>query len=117
MAEIAWTREAERWLSNIYEYIAADNPVAAMETILGIFDRAQILKDFPESGTRYRASPRHVRIPLYSHYRISYLVRDDGDVDILGGVSRGARYRQIFALIRQRLAPIAKKREQRLFAS
>lgn len=84
MAEITWTREAERWLSDIYEYIAADNPVAAMETIQGIFDRAQILKGFPESGARYRASPRHVRILLYSHYRISYLVRGDGNVEILG---------------------------------
>ncbi len=84
MAEVAWTREAGRWLSDIYEYIAVDNPVAAMETIQGIFNRAQILKDFPEIGTRYWASPRHVRILLFSHYRIAYLVRDDGDVDILG---------------------------------
>lgn len=84
MAEIVWTREAERWLSDIYEYIASDNPVAAAETIQGIFDRAQVLNDFPESGARYWASPRHVRILLYGHYRITYLVRDDGDVDILG---------------------------------
>jgi toxin ParE1/3/4 len=84
VAEIAWTREAERWLSDIYEFIAVDNPVAAMETIQGIVDRAQVLKDFPESGMRYWASPRHVRILLYSHYRITYLVRDDGDIDILG---------------------------------
>ena len=84
MAEIAWTREAERWLSDIYEYIASDNPVAAAETIQGIFDRAQILKDFPEIGVRYWASRRHVRILLYGHYRITYLVRDGGDIDILG---------------------------------
>jgi plasmid stabilization system protein ParE len=25
-----------------------------------------------------------VRILLYGHYRITYLVRDDGDIDILG---------------------------------
>ena len=46
MAQIAWTQEAERWLSDIYEYIAGDNPVAAMETVEGIYDRAQILTDF-----------------------------------------------------------------------
>jgi toxin ParE1/3/4 len=84
VAEIAWTREAERWLSDIHEYIASDNPVAAAATIQDILDRAQILKDFPESGARYWASPRHVRILLHSHYRIAYIVRDDGDVDILG---------------------------------
>jgi len=27
MAEISWTEEAQRWLSDIYEYIAADNRV------------------------------------------------------------------------------------------
>ena len=26
MAEIAWTLEAQRWLEDIFEYIAADNP-------------------------------------------------------------------------------------------
>jgi toxin ParE1/3/4 len=36
MAQIVWTREAERWLSDIHDYIADDNPVAAMETVEGI---------------------------------------------------------------------------------
>ena len=84
MAQIAWTLEAERWLSDIYEYIASDNPIAAAETVQGIYDCAQTLKEFPESGSRYWASTRHVRILLHKHYRITYLVRDDGDVDILG---------------------------------
>jgi plasmid stabilization system protein ParE len=33
---------------------------------------------------RYFAANRHVRILLYGHYRIAYLVKDDGNVDILG---------------------------------
>lgn len=33
MAEIRWTEEAERWLNDIYEYIAADNPSAAARTV------------------------------------------------------------------------------------
>ena len=84
MAEIAWTAEAQRWLEDIFEYIAADNPVAAARTLQGIFDRAQDLVKFPELGQRYSASPRHVRILLYGHYRIAYLVKDDKDIDILG---------------------------------
>jgi toxin ParE1/3/4 len=84
MAQIAWTLEAERWLSDIYDYIALDNPVAAMETVQGIYDHAQVLTDFPEGGSRYWASERHVRVLLYGHYRITYLVKDDGNVDILG---------------------------------
>jgi plasmid stabilization system protein ParE len=35
-------------------------------------------------GHRYQASRRHVRILLYGHYRIAYLIRDDGNIDVLG---------------------------------
>jgi toxin ParE1/3/4 len=77
MAEIAWTEEAQRWLEDIFEYIAADNPVAAARTVQGIYERAQVLKTFPEIGHRYVASSRNVRILLYGHYRIAYLVKDD----------------------------------------
>ena len=84
MAKIAWTEEAQRWLENIYEYIAADNPDAAARTAQGIYERAQILARFPEIGHRYLASSRNVRILLYGHYRIAYFVKDDGNIDILG---------------------------------
>ena len=52
MAEIRWTDEAQRWLQDIYEYIAADNPDAAARTVQGIYDRAQDLATFPEIGQR-----------------------------------------------------------------
>lgn len=84
MAQVAWTLEADRWLADIYQYIAADNPIAAAETVDGIYARAQDLALFPECGSRYWASERHVRILLYGHYRIAYLVKDDGNVDVLG---------------------------------
>ena len=84
MAEIAWTTEAQRWLEDIFEYIAADNPPAAARTLEGIYDRAQDLRRFPELGYRYSASSRHVRILLYGHYRIAYLVKEDRNIDILG---------------------------------
>lgn len=84
MAEIGWTDEAHRWLADIFEYIAADNPQAAARTVQGIYDRAQDLRRFPELGSRYSASSRHVRVLLYGHYRIAYLIKDDGDIDILG---------------------------------
>ena len=83
MAEIAWTEEAQRWLRDIFEYIAADNPRASVQTVQGIWERAQVLATFPEIGHRYLASQRNVRILLYGHYRIGYLVKDDGNIDIL----------------------------------
>lgn len=50
MAEIAWTLEAQRWLEDIFEYIAADDPQAAARTVRGIYERAQDLKRFPQLG-------------------------------------------------------------------
>jgi len=40
MATVVWTEEAQRWLRDIYDYIAADNPPAAAATVQGIYDRA-----------------------------------------------------------------------------
>ena len=48
------------------------------------YERVQALATFPEMGHRYLASSRHVRMLLYGHYRIAYLVKDDRNVDILG---------------------------------
>jgi len=84
MATIAWTEEAQRWLEDIFEYIAADNPHAAARTVQGIYERAQVLAKFPDIGHRYHASSRNVRVLLYGHYRIAYLVKDDGNIDVLG---------------------------------
>jgi toxin ParE1/3/4 len=84
MAQIGWTSEALRWLEDIFEYIAADNPDAASQTVEGIFERAQVLSQYPEMGHRYLHSARNVRILLYQHYRIAYLIKEDGNVDILG---------------------------------
>ena len=84
MATIAWTDEARQWLEDIFEYIAADDPQAAALTVQGIYERAQVLAKFPEIGHRYQVSPRTVRVLLYGHYRIAYLVKDDGNIDILG---------------------------------
>lgn len=33
MAELTWTAEAERWLHDIHDYIAQDNPAAATRTL------------------------------------------------------------------------------------
>ena len=84
MATITWTAEAQRWLEDIFEYIAADSSRVAASTVDGIFERAQVLTTFPEIGHRYASSSRNVRVLLYGHYRIAYLLKEDGDIDILG---------------------------------
>jgi plasmid stabilization system protein ParE len=85
LAEINWTRESEIWLKDIYDYIAAENPNAAAETITNIYGKSQLLRDHPRLGPRYEAEQtREVRILLYEHYRITYLIKPDGNIDILG---------------------------------
>jgi len=85
LAEISWTAEAQIWLKDIYDYIAVDNQDAAARTVLGIFQKTQLLKNLPAIGHKYEfAGPREVRILLYGHYRIAYLVKPDNNIDILG---------------------------------
>lgn len=84
MVRLNWTEESIRWLDDIFEYIATDNPEAAVRVVQGIYQRAQRLAQFPHMGYRYDRAEREVRILLYGHYRIAYLVKPEGDVDILG---------------------------------
>lgn len=84
MAEIRWTEEAHRWLRDIYSYIAADDPGAARKVVSGIYEKAQVLRSFPEIGYRYRAEAEgEIRILLYGHYRIAYLLKSPSSIDIL----------------------------------
>lgn len=83
MAQVVWTAEARRWLQDIYDYIAADNEEAAHRTVLAIHGRAEILLTFPEIGYRYRQRP-DIRVLLYGHYRIAYLITAARDVEVLG---------------------------------
>ena len=85
MAEINWTAEAERWLHEINNYLSARNPQAAARTLEGICRKAQLLRDFPELGYRHGVSgPEDIRIILFGHYRIAYVIKADGNIDILG---------------------------------
>lgn len=85
MAELRWTAEAQWWLQEIHQYIAQDNPKAAAEVIQGIYQRAQVLTDFPQIGHRHEAIPGYeVRVLLYGHYRIAYRIKPNDEIDILG---------------------------------
>lgn len=85
MAEIRWTEEAQHWLRAIYDYIAEDNPDAAQKVVSGIYEKAQVLRHFPEIGHKFRDEAEgEIRILLYGHYRIAYMVRSLGFIDILG---------------------------------
>ena len=85
MAEVNWTHESGVWLKDIYDYIAADNPSAAAKTVLAIYRTARLLQNHPRLGRKYEAATsREIRILLCEHYRITYLIKPDGNIDILG---------------------------------
>jgi len=83
MAEIRWTDEATEWLQDIYNYISIDSRDIANKVIDKIFEKVQILNHFPKIGYIYE-NEENIRILLYGHYRIAYLLKDNGDIDILG---------------------------------
>ena len=66
MAEIRWTEEAAKWLNDIYDYIALDNPTAAGRVVTGIYERVQLLQSSPALGHRYRADPEGDGVPGYN---------------------------------------------------
>jgi toxin ParE1/3/4 len=85
VAKVIWTEESRRWLAAIFDYIARDNPPAAERTIDGVLEKAELLVRFPQLGYLYRDSLRgEIRITLYGHYRITYLIRSDGAIEVLG---------------------------------
>ena len=86
MAQVIWTAEAELWLRDIFDYIAADNPDAAARVVGELYTAVQSLRQHPRLGQRYRhIAGREVRVLLHDAYRIGYLVRQDtGDIEILG---------------------------------
>ena len=85
MVEINWTNEAQLWLRDIYHYIAIDNREAAERTVIGIFRKAQLLTNHPRLGHRYEMErSREVRILIFGHYRIAYLIKSEVRIDILG---------------------------------
>jgi toxin ParE1/3/4 len=91
MAKLNWTLEALDWLEDIHAYIAQDNPGAAARVIDGIVEKAELLRSHPAIGTRLRVVPEgEVRMLLYGHYRIAYLLRAGADVIDILGVFHGA---------------------------
>ncbi len=69
----------------IHDYIAADDPSAAANILRLIFEKVQLLENFPGIGLRYLPiQDREVRIILLGHYRIAYLIKENEDIDILG---------------------------------
>jgi toxin ParE1/3/4 len=75
---IIWSPLSVDRISEIAEYIAQDNPKTAEEWVNTVFDMADQLGKFPESG---RIAPeinnQKIRELIYGNYRIIYRIEDD----------------------------------------
>ena len=60
MAEVIWTEPALQELDAIAEYIALDNPAAASHRVQEVFDKAERLENFPQSGRNPPELPNSV---------------------------------------------------------
>jgi toxin ParE1/3/4 len=95
LAKVVWTNEAEDCLRSIHDYIAADKPGAAFQMVQSIYQRAQLLAEFPAAGQAHRsASGREVRTLLWGHYRIVYIQRSSDEVHVLGVFHGAMEWRQ-----------------------
>lgn len=85
MGKITWTEEAKRWMREIYDFIANDNPEAAGEVVLDIFNNAQKLMKYPQLGRRLSGYDNlELRCYQYDNFRIVYLVKKIGAIEIIG---------------------------------
>jgi len=66
-----------------YEEILRELAFARM--VERIYEKVQILNKLPEIGYRYRATREgDIRVLLYGHYRIAYLLGSHKTISILG---------------------------------
>lgn len=74
---IVWSPLALERVGEIAEYIARDNPAAAVTWIDSIFAKVGNLGDFPESGRHLPETRRtDLREIVFGNYRIVYRLRD-----------------------------------------
>lgn len=73
--QVVWTDPALERVEEIAVYIALDNPSAADRWTTELFDAAERLADFPDSGRMVpEVGTRHVRELIFGAYRIFYRV-------------------------------------------
>jgi toxin ParE1/3/4 len=79
------TEAAEQDLAEIIEYIAGDNPVAAIQLADKIDESIVKLEDFPQIGVvpkNRRLERRGYRMLIVENYLVFYVIMDDETVEI-----------------------------------
>ena len=92
MAELIWSDGALSDLEGIYDYIATGSPVYARYTIQDLFEAAERLRTFPDSGRRLPEFPDlPYRELVLGNYRIIYRFDNELNAVIIVTVVHGSR--------------------------
>lgn len=74
--KIVWTEHALNCLIEIEEFIARDDPAAAVFLVETLIERTELLKDYLEAGRRVPELPKSsLREIIEGNYRIVYRVQ------------------------------------------
>src|SRR5262245_20035456 len=74
---IQWTKVAERNLDQVEEYIAQDNPRAAVNTVLKIIKAVKLLEEQPAMGRVGRVVDTRELVISGTPYIVPYRVKND----------------------------------------
>lgn len=86
MHRLHWTPRAYEDLDEIKRYIEEDDPEAAVNVVLGIIERAEQLREFPESGPLMREkrwANDQMRVLVADSYLIFYRVDDSEWISVI----------------------------------
>ena len=81
--KVFWTEHALACLTEIEDFIAQDDPVAAVQLIEKLIARTDILQEHPQAGRRVPEVPKSAFRELVElNYRVVYRIQE-GTVEIL----------------------------------
>lgn len=75
--KVVWTEQAFQRLAEIEDFIAQDNPSAAVKLVVKLIEKAETLARFPQMGRQLPEVPgSELRELIEGNYRIVYRVRN-----------------------------------------
>lgn len=76
--KVEWSPLALERVDDIAQYIARDNPEAAVRWVVDLFETVERLADYPESGRIVpEVGVRRIREVIFGAYRVIYSVREN----------------------------------------
>lgn len=93
--KIVWTRLALEDLDRAYEYIAANNPDAAIDTIERIENAVERLRQYPQMGRLGQVMGTRELVVTRTAFIVPYRVRGDR-LEILGVIHAARRWPDSF---------------------